>query len=135
MGDEFVHATRSPISIFEYADKLKAYQQTERIVCRFRSQDYAWYKDTEEEGAEKTLNSIPPDRLWVAKFEDSNADVSPKTAQEAFDRFDWKRCSDVEEMLILRLELSGIIVRTCHLRFCVQQPEAAVGDARIIGLD
>jgi hypothetical protein len=102
--EDFVYATRMPERIFNYADEIrKKGGVSEIIVFRFRAGRRAWYKDEEDDTAEKSLSSIPLDQLQAAKFQRREEDVSREVAQSYLQSIPWYSLTDDLERRFLLL--------------------------------
>jgi hypothetical protein len=112
--EEFVYATKFPRTVCFYAYEIKTGSNIDLnklVVFKFSGKGHTWYKDFEDDAAEKTLTMIASKEMQIACFKPGKKvpDESPSTS-EATDHLDslkWIDCSQIgwmtEIMLIVKM--------------------------------
>jgi hypothetical protein len=98
--EEFVYATRFPRTICFYAYEIKTRSNIDLnklVVFKFSGRGHTWYKDLEDDAAEKTLTMIASKEMQVACFKPGKEvpDESPSSieAKDYLDKLTWTDCS------------------------------------------
>ena len=111
--EEFVYATKGPQTVCFYAYEIKEKTKTidlgQLVVFKFTGEGHTWYRDYEDDRAEKTLTMIPLKEMKAACFKKGRllpGESPPATkAKEHLNSLPWIDCARVDWVDDLNLQL------------------------------